>query len=190
MARPREFDLGKAREDAMHVFWDGGYKETSLPDLLDGLQLSRGSLYKAFGSKKNLFVEALTLYDETVLQPGVLALKDASTGDGVARISRFFSSAIVAVDEGDRRGCLLCNAAVGAAHNDPDIAEFVNRMLSDLTEGFCVALEDTKTHARSGRPFAKAAGITMSYVGLRVLARSGTEVSRLREALNATLEHL
>jgi hypothetical protein len=42
MARPREFDTGKAIEKAMQVFWEKGHGP-ALPDLLDGMEIARGS---------------------------------------------------------------------------------------------------------------------------------------------------
>ena len=47
MARPREFEIDDALQDAMAVFWRKGYDGASLPDLLDGMGIARGSLYKA-----------------------------------------------------------------------------------------------------------------------------------------------
>lgn len=52
IGRPREFELEEAARDAMNVFWDLGYEAASLPDLIAGTGLSRGSLYKAFGDKR------------------------------------------------------------------------------------------------------------------------------------------
>ena len=57
--RPREFELDAAAHDAMQVFWDKGYEGTSLPDLIAGTRLSRGSLYKAFKDKKAVFIATM-----------------------------------------------------------------------------------------------------------------------------------
>ena len=54
MARPREFDTDVALSGAMDVFWEHGYEGASLPDLLIGMHLTRGSLYKAFNGEKTL----------------------------------------------------------------------------------------------------------------------------------------
>ena len=45
------------------VFWQKGYEDASLPDLLEGMGLTRGSLYKAFKDKKSLFLKVLERYD-------------------------------------------------------------------------------------------------------------------------------
>ena len=66
--RPRQFDIEDAVGDAMNVFWTRGYHATSLTDLLDVTGLSRGSLYKAFGDKKSLFLKAMDRYAEAGLR--------------------------------------------------------------------------------------------------------------------------
>jgi len=62
MARPREFEMQEALNSAMSVFWERGYEATSMEDLLDAMGLTKGSLYKAFGDKHNLFLMSLQDY--------------------------------------------------------------------------------------------------------------------------------
>ncbi|MEM7520291.1 MAG: TetR/AcrR family transcriptional regulator, partial [Pseudomonadota bacterium] len=82
MARPREFEPDEAIENAMEVFWQHGYEGASLPDLLAGMGLTRGSIYKAFKDKKNLFLLVLDRYESRVVDAGVAALVDPQTPDG------------------------------------------------------------------------------------------------------------
>src|SRR5258706_14321862 len=65
--RPRSFDVEAAVERAMGVFWSRGYHATALPDLLRATELSRGSLYAAFGDKHGLFLSALDRYIDDAL---------------------------------------------------------------------------------------------------------------------------
>ena len=60
MARPREFDESKVVQQASLAFAELGYNGCSIDDLLAATALKRGSLYKAFGSKRNLFVACLS----------------------------------------------------------------------------------------------------------------------------------
>jgi TetR/AcrR family transcriptional repressor of nem operon len=59
MGRSRSFTEGAVLDAAAEVFAAGGYEGTSVDDLVQALNLHRGSLYKAFGSKRGLFLAAL-----------------------------------------------------------------------------------------------------------------------------------
>jgi TetR/AcrR family transcriptional repressor of nem operon len=59
MGRPREFDEEKVLALARTLFAAQGYNGTSIDDLVKTTGLLRGSLYKAFGSKRNLFALVL-----------------------------------------------------------------------------------------------------------------------------------
>ena len=63
--RPREFDREQALAKAMRVFWSLGYEATSMAELRAALGITQASLYAAYGSKEQLFREAVTLYQQT-----------------------------------------------------------------------------------------------------------------------------
>ena len=181
MARPREFDIDEAVEKAMNLFWKNGYQGTNLPDLLDAMGIVRGSLYKAFGSKKALFLRTLELYDRLYVQPGIDML-EAEDCAGLASIKSVFDAALQRTEEGDRRGCLLCSSAAESSFHDTDIEAAVNGQLGRLTGAFAGALKrdeafstvpDTEIHAEAQR-------LALNYVGLRVMQRSGWEPASLK----------
>src|SRR5687768_812172 len=60
--RPREFDIDEALGKALEAFWEHGYEATSLSDLMASMDLQKGSIYKAFGDKRSLFLQALLRY--------------------------------------------------------------------------------------------------------------------------------
>lgn len=185
MARPREFEIDDALQDAMNVFWERGYDGASLPDLLEGMSIARGSLYKAFGDKKGLYLKALALYGCDVLQPTIDLLRSPRQDGEVPPIQQLFSSVVEAARNGDRRGCLMCNAAAGPAAEDEEIGGVVAVMLKRLSDAFVVALktEDRRGVARSSDFRRRAQLLTTAYVGLRVLTRSGASVASLEQAV-------
>ncbi len=88
MARPRSFVEEDVLLQAAAVFGRLGYNATSVDDLVGATGLQRGSLYKAFGSKRNLFEAVL----RQALLPGwhahvqsidllITALKDLAPDD-------------------------------------------------------------------------------------------------------------
>src|SRR5262245_6911630 len=72
--RPREFDAALALDKALLVFWEKGYRGTSLDDLTDAMQINRPSLYAAFGDKEQLFLSAVDRYRDKYIVPQVKKL--------------------------------------------------------------------------------------------------------------------
>src|ERR1700730_3969297 len=62
MGRPRSFDIDRALDRALQVFWRKGYEGASLSDLTKAGGVNRPSLYAAFGDKKAMFRKALNRY--------------------------------------------------------------------------------------------------------------------------------
>lgn len=166
MPRPYTFDREAAIEAAMQVFWREGYDGAGLHELLDAMGILRGSLYKAFGSKKDLFLRALERYVATHVDPGIELLTNGTT-PGHERIARFFQSAPL----GEPRGCLLCNTAAGKAGTDEEVRAAVAHQLKRLRTAFEIALAD-EIHDPVAR-HVKAERLTREYVGARVEARAG-----------------
>jgi len=60
--RPRSFDRELALVRAIELFWEQGYEGTSIADLTQAMGIGAPSLYAAFGSKEELFREAVERY--------------------------------------------------------------------------------------------------------------------------------
>jgi len=65
IGRPREFDRDAALVAAMLLFWRKGFAATSMNDLCDAMGVRSPSLYAAFGSKEELYLEAIEHYVQT-----------------------------------------------------------------------------------------------------------------------------
>jgi TetR/AcrR family transcriptional repressor of nem operon len=189
MARPRSFNTQDAVEKAMQVFWTHGYEGASLPDLLDGMGLTRGSLYKAFTDKKTLFLKVLDHYEGKAVQAGVALLTDPAipNPNGADRIMAMFTNSYQAVTEGDRRGCLLCTAAAGPSMYDDDIAAAVSQGLGALRDGMEDALRASPKHMamEEAERAALADMLIAQYVGLRTMARARIAPDTLRNAVRS-----
>src|SRR4051812_14757728 len=60
--RPRKFDVEKALDAALLLFWRHGYEGTSLAALTQAMGINMPSLYAAFGNKESLFRKAVDRY--------------------------------------------------------------------------------------------------------------------------------
>jgi len=77
--RPRAFDREAALDSALRLFWTRGFEGTSITDLTEALDINPPSLYAAFGSKDELFREALGLYGRAYGLPIEQALAEEKT---------------------------------------------------------------------------------------------------------------
>lgn len=105
--RPRSFDRDTALLKAMEVFWERGYDGASLEDLLKAMGgLTPPSFYSAFGSKEDLFIEVVELYQRVNGSGPVYALETGATArESIASMLR---TAVESFDQpGVGRGCLL-----------------------------------------------------------------------------------
>ena len=67
--RPREFDIDEALDKAIPVLCGRGYHGTSINDLADAMQLTVGSIYKAFKDKRGVFLAALDRQSSLARRP-------------------------------------------------------------------------------------------------------------------------
>lgn len=185
MARPREFDTDDAIRNAMGVFWEKGYQDASLPDLLDGMGLTRGSLYKAFKDKKTLFLLVLERYEDDAVGAAQARLSDPGVEDGRDRILGLFAASVAAATKGDHRGCLLCTAAAGFEMSDPEIAAAVQHGLEGIRAGLETALRASPLHHAMDDMAKRAlANVLLThYIGLRVLARSQLPLGAIEQSV-------
>jgi TetR/AcrR family transcriptional repressor of nem operon len=122
MARPKEFSVEEALENAMQLFWTGGFHATSTREIEKQLHLGRQSIYNAFGDKEALYHASLDRYVATVLQDRLEVLRMADPGR--REVVRFLAGIVEFLDgDQDRRGCYLYNAIAESAGRDPFILE-------------------------------------------------------------------
>ena len=62
--RPRTFDRETALDAAVDIFWRHGYEGASIADLTAAMGVTPPTLYAAFGSKEDLYRQALARYLE------------------------------------------------------------------------------------------------------------------------------
>lgn len=104
--RPREFDVDLALDKAMIVFRQKGFHASSIADLSDAMDLTAGSIYKAFQDKQTLFLRVFERY--TSLRHTELSqrLSAFSTGrEQLAELLRFYFDSACTLE--GRRGCLV-----------------------------------------------------------------------------------
>jgi len=127
--RPRQFDTDVALDNAMRVFREKGYHGATINDLSEAMQLTAGSIYKAFQDKRGLFLQVFTRY--TSLRNKALAERLNQQPDGracIAELLRFYLESASSVD--GRRGCLVVGSAIELKQFDSELAALVHAALT------------------------------------------------------------
>jgi len=110
MGRPREFDVDKALDRALEVFWRNGYEGTSISDLTAAMRINPPSLYAAFGNKAELYRKALDRYLEQRTNYWNEAFEQPTARGTVEHLLR--ESANFLTEECNPGGCMLVRGAM------------------------------------------------------------------------------
>ncbi|QXR20968.1 TetR/AcrR family transcriptional regulator (plasmid) [Acinetobacter variabilis] len=109
--RPREFDIDDALDKAMDVFRSQGFHATSIAELSKAMNLTVGSIYKAFGDKPNLFSQVFNRY--LLLRQEELNLCISKANSGYEKIESLLNFYINSVkDMEGKKGCLVVGSAI------------------------------------------------------------------------------
>jgi AcrR family transcriptional regulator len=122
--RPRAFDRDDALRRAAHLFWRHGFSGTSTRMLTAALGISSSSLYAAFGTKADLFDEAVrayalrysAIYDRALEEPTATGAIERLLSESVIEFTR--------TDEG-HPGCLTSSAVMSDTSSTLDVRTFV-----------------------------------------------------------------
>jgi TetR/AcrR family transcriptional regulator, transcriptional repressor for nem operon len=188
MARPREFDEADVLDAAAQCFWARGYEGTSLRGLIESTGLTGASLYNAFGDKRALYQKTLNRYVEDSIADRIRRCQDLPPREA---IGAFFTEIVKrSLNDPDRKGCMLVNAALEVAPHDQDFREVVANVLSQMERFFrrTVAAgqaDGTITTSQSAEDLAShLLGIL---IGIRVLARVRPEKALLKGVVRPAL---
>lgn len=107
--RPRQFDRDQALEIAMRLFRQHGYEGTSVSFLGDKMGINTPSLYAAFGSKEELYQEAVNLYLNKTVMPMIEKMSGSdSAREGLQVFLEECANAFTSQPEGVS-GCMILN---------------------------------------------------------------------------------
>jgi TetR/AcrR family transcriptional regulator, transcriptional repressor for nem operon len=181
MARPRQFDPDEVIDRSMREFWERGYRDTSVDDLVEATGLQPGSLYNAFpGGKRGLFLKALERYSKLVVPAKLGALEDP--GAGLAELRAYFDGLVddLSTPEG-RIGCLMVNSTVELAAEDSEIGAIVRNHMQRLERNAERALRNAQRRGEVADHVdlrARAAQLMATGMGLMVVGKTdpGREV--------------
>ncbi|MBN4664272.1 TetR/AcrR family transcriptional regulator [Pandoraea nosoerga] len=190
--RPREFDDAAVIDAAMDVFWTHGYEGTSAQALVECTGLGRGSLYNAFGSKLNLYHEALTRYQTLGLQTQADILN--APGPVKERLRALMQWGIDEdLNPDKQRGCMSLFAALERGAKDPKVRQisqaYLTRIEQVIVHLIAVGQRNGELSAERS-PLLVARTFLSTYYGLRALGRTVSDRAFLEDIVEGTLAQL
>lgn len=176
--RPPTIDRVAALDAAILTFWEKGYEGASLTDLTDAMQLSRPSLYSAFGDKAALFDAGLVRFAETIGGAPMAAFEAAPDIEQAVR-AFLKASAEGNTEKGRPTGCLIACCAPAAAGTDRDVRERLRALQTGTLERLERRLRSETGLPASPTP-AERASLMLDFINAQAIrARAGASRAEL-----------
>jgi AcrR family transcriptional regulator len=185
--RPRTFDRQVALTRAMETFWLKGFDGCAISDLTAAMNINSPSLYAAFGSKEDLFREAVDLYGTLEGEAtwhalmGPRNIRDA-LGTMLKRSVEMFTRGP------QPRGCMVMLGALNVSADQKELRALLykrQRQIVDvIRKRMALAVDDGEF-----APSVDIDGLSMLcavlFTGLAVHAHDGAGRAKLNSAIDA-----
>jgi len=192
MARTKDFDEQAVLQKAICLFWNKGYNGTSMQDLVEGLGISRSSLYDTFGDKHQLYLKALDAYQ---LQYGTQLCKltgeSASAKEAIRQILDLVITDLLADEQ--RKGCFIVNAGIELANHDQDVNKMICQTEQQLELAFAKVIRtgQEKGEIKKDKDAqALARFLNNTVKGMQVSVKATTQRSYFEDIINTALSVL
>jgi TetR/AcrR family transcriptional repressor of nem operon len=184
--RPREFDVDRALDRAIALFSVRGYHGTAISDLTTAMELTAGSIYKAFNDKRGILLAAFDRYRVVRSAKLTAAIDPHVLGrDKVRAALRLYAEA--ALGESGQAGCLVITTATELAASDPIVAARVEKAhaTNEAVVKECVLLGQADGSISVGIDADNTARAMLCLLqGMRVVGKTG----RSREQMTAVAD--
>lgn len=192
MGRTKSFDPIEKLKEAMMVFWEKGFENTSISDLSKSLGLSVASLYNSYGSKDELFHSVLGLYHESIhnMLKEDLLQDDASLPQIYSRFYKFLDGSLLDPKKGS---CLMGNTAIELGLSREDIQIKVKSFFEQIENAFASALENAKKKGEINVEhdcLILARSLSSLMLGLGVQSKAGYSMQELKQEIDYVLSKI
>jgi TetR/AcrR family transcriptional repressor of nem operon len=188
MARPRTYDPELVLKNAMTVFWKQGFTAASMSDIYAATGLKPGNLYATFTDKHTLFRRAFETYAQqfrATLPLDVFGLDAIRAWIEV--------QARLAIDDPERKGCLIVNTTIEREAHDPETRAMAAARMAEITGFFRDNLAIARDWGEVPSDLeveALAAALTGAVVAIMSLARGGASEATIRAVGDHALNSL
>lgn len=185
MARVREFDEQALLDGAQELFWSHGFDHTSLEQVTAATGVGNGSIYAAYGTKLNLFLEVFRRYCDQRAE-FVDEVVSSASGSEVEAVQAFFEAIIAdCAAQPGRRGCLMINSIAQLGDRVPEVVSIARqstqRMENSIAARIGTGDRGDFAHLDPAQIALLSAHIVLVSQGFIQLSRLGVSRERLRK---------
>ena len=173
----------------MLAFWRRGYEGTSMADLVQALGIASARIYAAFGSKQDLFREAVQRYEagDGGFADRAMA-QEPRVRDALARVLR--DAVATYTDDAHPLGCMVVTAATNCAEENEAVAAWLAGHRRQRTQSLIDRLQRAldEGELRAGTDVQALGDFYATQLhGISVQARDGVPRQRLLAAMETAL---
>lgn len=173
----------------MLAFWRRGYEGTSMADLVQALGIASARIYAAFGSKQDLFREAVQRYEagDGGFADRAMA-QEPRVRDALARVLR--DAVATYTDDAHPLGCMVVTAATNCAEENEGVAAWLAEHRRQRTQSLIDRLQRAldEGELRAGTDVQALGDFYATQLhGISVQARDGVPRQRLLAAVQTAL---
>ena len=126
--RYKEYNTNKVLEKCIPIFWEKGFRGTSIQEIVGATGVNRFSLYHEFQSKEGVLYNALKLYQERYGNKKFEILR--RKGELEAVLQEFYLSYLQSQEK--YQGCFYIHIGTELADEDAEIKSLIKDYLSNL----------------------------------------------------------
>jgi len=190
--RPRLFDEEAVLDELTALFWQKGYSQTSMADLVDASGVHKSSLYSTFGTKEELFAKVLQRYLADRMDMFSKLVQQAGPGiDGIHAFLELLRGDLISGT--GQQGCLLVNSSTELSGTAPGFEDFGVAFRKALRERLRALIRQAEPKGTAtDRVTDQRTDLFMTFMfGLNLTARGGAdenEIRRVIDAMQATVD--
>lgn len=162
----------------MRLFWRNGYA-VSMEEIVQVTGMNRYAIYQNWGSKADLYRQALLRYCDMFQQTALAPLVHGSRG--LEDIRAAFDASLALFDDGQaQQGCMMCRTLTEPVIGVPEVRELVEAHFGTVGVLFERALERARVRGEVGAdtdPKAGADFLVGIVQGAQLFGRRGVERS-------------
>ncbi|UJF17057.1 TetR/AcrR family transcriptional regulator [Vibrio sp. SS-MA-C1-2] len=144
MAKNIKFDRQAVVDKATDLFWKKGFHATSMRNLQDEIDMRPGSIYSAFGSKEELFKEALRNYTDMTLTQ-IESLRN-EFDDPIAVLRTFVKAQVIDTQTDAPNGvCMLTKTISELTQENQELIDVAKAHLGEISQYLVALIKEAQT---------------------------------------------